>query len=247
MADVLRLHMLYNKRAFRANRILEFSERPVKEFANRFLLSYLLAGWFAASTLQAHDIITTKLTWTQEISRIVYKRCAGCHRDGGPAPMPLLDYAVARPWAKAMKEEVLRRTMPPWGAVKGFGDFRGDASLTQDEISRIAQWVEGGAPEGDAAYLPPPPVAPPKVSAPAGIRRRTFKGPAVLLGLRPLQSVESAQAVATLPDGSVVPLIWLQGYKQAWNRTFIYRTPLRLPAGTRVSAQPPVPFEYLLQ
>ena len=47
--------------------------------------------------------------------------------------------------------------MPPWGAVKGFGDFRDDPSLTQDEITRIAEWVEGGAPEGDPIYLPPSP------------------------------------------------------------------------------------------
>ena len=44
--------------------------------------------------------------------------------------------------------------MPPWGAIKGFGDFRNDPSLTQDEMNRIAEWVEGGAPEGDPQYLP---------------------------------------------------------------------------------------------
>ena len=102
----------------------------------------------------AHDPISTKLTWAQEISRIVYKRCVGCHRPEGKSPMSLLTYEEARPWAKAIKEQVLNRQMPPWGAVKGFGDFSNDASLTQDEINRLAEWVEGGAPEGETIYLP---------------------------------------------------------------------------------------------
>src|ERR671939_423700 len=92
----------------------------------------------------AHEPITTKLTWSAEISRIVYRRCAGCHRDRGSAPMALTEYDAVRPWAKAMRDEVVSRRMPPWGAVKGFGEFRNDVSLTQDEIMRIAQWVEGG-------------------------------------------------------------------------------------------------------
>ena len=54
----------------------------------------------------------------------------------------------------AIKEEVLERRMPPWGAVKGFGQFQDDQGLTQEQIGLIADWVEGGAPEGDPA-LPP--------------------------------------------------------------------------------------------
>ena len=144
--------------------------------------------------LRAHDPISTKLTWTQEVSRIVYKRCAGCHREGGNAPMSLLTYAEARPWAKAIKEEVLNRRMPPWGAVKGFGDFRDDPSLTQDEITRIAEWVEGGAPEGEAIYLPFPPKPSVPPAMPRGTVVRGLKGPARLLGIRPLTSIESAQS-----------------------------------------------------
>jgi hypothetical protein len=117
----------------------------------RFSLAAALAGW---TVLCAHEPITTQLTWSQEISRIVYRRCAGCHREGGPAPMALLSYSQVRPWAKAVKDEVLERRMPPWGAVKGFGDFPERRGLSQEEILRVAAWVEGGAPEGDPAYLP---------------------------------------------------------------------------------------------
>src|ERR1700754_2318272 len=91
-----------------------------------------------ASGLRAHDPITTKLTWTREISRIFYARCASCHRSGGKA-FSLLTYKEARPWAVAIAEEVMERRMPPWGAVKGFGEFRNDQSLTQEQIGLIAQ------------------------------------------------------------------------------------------------------------
>jgi len=80
--------------------------------------------FLAGGLCSAHEPITTKLTWTREISRIFYKRCVTCHRAGGKAPMPLVTYEEARPWAKAIKEEVLERRMPPWGAVKGFGESR---------------------------------------------------------------------------------------------------------------------------
>src|SRR5579864_3454608 len=108
----------------------------------------ILVGLVGALAAQAHEPITTKLTWTQEIARIVYKRCASCHHEGGAA-FSLMTYDEARPWAKAIKEEVLERRMPPWEAVKGFGEFREDRGLTQEELETISAWVEGGAPEGE--------------------------------------------------------------------------------------------------
>src|ERR1043166_1846331 len=121
----------------------------------------LFAGIVAA---QAHDIITTKITWSREISRLVYKRCSSCHREGGSS-FSLMTYAEARPWAKAIKEEVLERRMPPWGAVKGFGDFQNDQGFTQEQLELVADWVEGGAPEGDPKFLPKTPDAPAAVAA----------------------------------------------------------------------------------
>src|SRR5262249_49561686 len=60
----------------------------------------------------------------------------------------------ARLSAQAIKEQVLSRRMPPWNAVEGFGEFKDDRSLSQEEIEIFAEWVEGGAPEGNPAYLP---------------------------------------------------------------------------------------------
>src|SRR5881296_2508293 len=104
----------------------------------------------------AHDIVTTPVTWDREISRIFYSRCVACHREGGSA-FSLMQYQEAFPWRTAIKEEVLERRMPPWGAVKGFGEFKNDISLSQEEITLIAEWVEGGAPEGDPNLLPTQP------------------------------------------------------------------------------------------
>ena len=206
----------------------------------------LFAVLFASGVLQAHDPVSTKLTWTQEISRIVYQRCVGCHSKGGNAPMPLVTYADARPWAKAIKDEVLHRRMPPWGAVKGFGDFRDDPSLTQDEIMRIAEWVEGGAPEGDPAYSPPCRCEPARQPMPSGRRVKRIVGPIRVLAIRPLNSIASAQVIAKLPDGSTIPLLWLQDYKRAWNHTFVTASPIDLPRGTVVTAYPKYPFEFVV-
>src|SRR5690349_19965852 len=110
--------------------------------------------------------------------------------------MSLMRYDEARPWAKAIKEEVLERRMPPWGAVKGFGECRIDAGLTQEEISVIADWVEGGAPEGDSAYLPLPAV-PAKPKGAIGVRAAEVRGaltlntPLTLIAVEPLSDVAS--------------------------------------------------------
>jgi mono/diheme cytochrome c family protein len=111
--------------------------------ASPFALVALLTGW--PGEAWCHDVITTKITFDREIIRIVNARCASCHREGGSA-FSLTTYEQARPWAKAIQEEVLERTMPPWGAVKGFGEFRNDQALTPEQIELVADWVEGGAP-----------------------------------------------------------------------------------------------------
>ncbi|MGC4050870.1 MAG: hypothetical protein QM757_16000 [Paludibaculum sp.] len=99
-----------------------------------------------STRLLAHDPITTPLTWSKEISRILERRCQGCHQPGGKAPFSLVTYEESRPWAVAIREEVSNRTMPPWNAAKGFATFRGEMALTGEEIQTITDWVNGGAP-----------------------------------------------------------------------------------------------------
>jgi hypothetical protein len=97
------------------------------------------------------------VTFSKDVAPILYKHCAECHRPGDIAPMSLLTYKDARPWARAIKEKVLLREMPPWSADPRYGEFANEHRLTQKEIDTIAAWVDQGAKEGDPKDLPPLP------------------------------------------------------------------------------------------
>jgi hypothetical protein len=112
---------------------------------------------FALSPVSSHEPITTKVRFNKEVVRVLQRSCLGCHRPGGIA-MSLATYEEARPWAKAIKEELLEKRMPPWHAVKGYGEFRNAPSLTQRDLDLIVNWVEGGAPKGDEKDLPVTPL-----------------------------------------------------------------------------------------
>jgi hypothetical protein len=198
-----------------------------------------------AGVAWAHDVITTKITFDREIIRIVHARCESCHREGGSA-FSLMTYDEARPWAKAMQEEVLERRMPPWGAVKGFGEFRDDQALTPEQIELVADWVEGGAPEGEPKDLPAATASAPPAPAPHGSQQLAFSGdykllnPLKLSGMQPQKITPdlSFQITAELPDGSIQPLLWLQPYKPAYSHVFWFRSPLALPRGTVIRGVP---------
>jgi hypothetical protein len=157
-----------------------------------------------------------------------------------------MTYSEARPWAAAIKEEVLERRMPPWGAVKGFGEFKNDQGLTQEQIELIAEWVEGGAPEGDPKLLP-------KVPEFAGDERPrlrsgisvegtlTLKTAITLAGIEPqkIRDGGSVMVTATRPDGSVEPLLWLYNYKLRFPHIYWYQSGVRLDAASRIELTPP--------
>ncbi len=193
-----------------------------------------------------HELITTRILWTQHISRIFYRSCVSCHRAEGSS-FPLTRYKEVRPWAKAIKNEVLNRRMPPWNAVKGFGHFKDDLSLSEREIALISSWVEGGAPRGHLIYLPPMPTEealtpPPEPAAePFAIRGEApLTEPLTAIGVRPgdLPEGGSLEVVAHKPDGSKRYLIWLREYAPAWERSYYFRQPVLLPAGTRLAVFP---------
>jgi hypothetical protein len=191
-----------------------------------------------------HDVITTKVTFDREIIRLVNAHCISCHRDGGTA-FSLATYKDARPWAKAIGDEVLHRRMPPWGAVKGFGDFRNDVGLTAEQMELIVDWEEGGAPEGEEKNLPAPskPSLPTTVIAKNGLAVSgdiKLTSPIRLDGLVPqkVKDGESFQMTAELPDGEVEPLLWLETYKKAFEHPYLLRKPLLLPAGTWIRGVP---------
>jgi hypothetical protein len=99
----------------------------------------------------------TAVTFTKDVAPIFYKSCAECHRPTMFAPMSLLTYDAARPYARSIKQKVVARQMPPWGADPAHGTFKNDPRLTQQEIDTISAWVDAGAPRGDDKDLPPVP------------------------------------------------------------------------------------------
>ena len=99
----------------------------------------------------------TPVTFTKDVAPILYKSCVECHRPTMFAPMSLLTYDDARPYARSIKQRVVTRIMPPWGADPAHGEFKNDPRLSQAEIDTIAAWVDGGAAKGNDADLPKAP------------------------------------------------------------------------------------------
>ena len=87
-------------------------------------------------------------TFSKDVAPIFYQHCVACHHPNDVAPMSLVDYSSARPWAKAIREAVLTRKMPPWFADPHYGKFANDARLSPAEIATVEAWVAGGASEG---------------------------------------------------------------------------------------------------
>jgi mono/diheme cytochrome c family protein len=242
--------MVYGNRSH----LPEIFSRQVS-FQLMFKTCVLIAGLVGplVSTAPAHDIITTKLTYTRDISRIFNRRCVSCHAAG--SSIPLASYEEVRPWAVDIKEQVISRTMPPWGAVKGFGDLAPDMGLSQEEVLIIAAWVVGGAPQGEPALLPkestspPPPKADALTDALAVFTSTTLGKPLKLAGIKPGPDspVNSARITARLPDGRIQPLVWLYHYDPKWARTFRFREPISLPAGTTIEANAPLRYTLEIQ
>ncbi len=117
----------------------------------------LLVGSLAL-VASAHAAPANVPTFSKDVAPIVFNNCATCHRAGEVAPMTLTSYEDVRPWAKVIKNKVVSREMPPWGADPAHSlKMRNDRSLTQAQIDTIVAWVDGGAPKGSDADLPPMP------------------------------------------------------------------------------------------
>ena len=126
------------------------------------VLAAALVSSAAQIVAQAPVKGTRNVTFTKDVAPILQRSCQGCHRPGSVAPMSLLTYEDARPWAKAMKMRTALRdkptVMPPWFIEKNIGiqQYKGDVSLSDDEIGAIAAWADAGAPRGNPADMPPP-------------------------------------------------------------------------------------------
>jgi hypothetical protein len=168
----------------------------------------------------------------------------------------MAEYKETFPWRTAIKEEVLERRMPPWGAVKGFGDFRNDQALTPEQLELLTSWAQGGSPEGEVKDVSAKDKLDEMVKESAWYEK-TSRAPHVageivvkgdfkltkrfmLDGLFPQNVPEdgSFQIIAQLPDGRIEPLLWLDGYKKQFAHPFLFRDPIELPVGTIISGIP---------
>lgn len=161
--------------------------------------------------------------------------------------MPLRTYAEARPWARAIKEEVLTRRMPKWHAARGYGDFSNDPSLSPFEIALVAAWADGGAPERARTDKAPAVSGPDIRQKRAGAHEGATGGSVMtvpcgeqsvsgrLLAVSPrLATGQSVGIAAMLPDGRREIVAWIRDYDPEFHITYWLRSPIDLPRGSRL-------------
>jgi len=117
----------------------------------RLSLSVGLMGMAAMAATNSSPV-----TFNKDVLPILQNNCQTCHRPGEVAPMSLLTYSDARPWAKAIKTAVVNKKMPPWFADPRYGHFANQRTLSDADINTLAAWVDSGAAEGDAKDRPAP-------------------------------------------------------------------------------------------
>ncbi len=118
------------------------------------LVGGFIIGWPAPASARQTP------TFTKDVAPIFFRNCSQCHRPNEVAPMPLMTYEQARPWARSIKAKVLKREMPPWGVGQSTLEFSNDRQMSEHEIKTIVSWVDGGAPIGNPADMPPAPAYP---------------------------------------------------------------------------------------
>src|SRR5712691_8510199 len=99
-----------------------------------------------------------QVTFSKDVAPILQAKCQECHQPNSIAPMSLITFQEARPWARSIKERVATRQMPPWHIDPSVGvqKFKNDMSLTDEQVNTIVRWVDAGAPQGDPKDMPPP-------------------------------------------------------------------------------------------
>src|SRR5262249_30113907 len=141
---------------------------PARATVGRFLASGAVAATLVAAANVSPYVVNaqqvagqTDVTFTRDVAPILQRSCQNCHRPDGVAPMSLVSYEDVRPWARSIKLRTglgpRAGVMPPWYMEKNIGiqQFHNDPSLSDDEIAKIAKWVDAGSPRGNPADMPP--------------------------------------------------------------------------------------------
>jgi mono/diheme cytochrome c family protein len=116
-----------------------------------------MLGAFSALSFAAELAGNKPVTFAKDIAPIFQEKCQDCHRAGSMAPMSLVTYEESRPWARSIRERVIRRQMPPWHIDKTVGvqKFKNDMSLSDEQIATVVAWVDSGAQQGNPKDMPP--------------------------------------------------------------------------------------------
>ncbi len=117
----------------------------------RSIAALLIVGGIVALSTRvghAHKAITSKYTYNDDVFPIFRDKCTPCHVEGGVAPMSLMTYELAYPWAESIRAELIASHMPPWNADEGVGSFKHARRLTAKEVDIILTWATGGNPKG---------------------------------------------------------------------------------------------------
>src|SRR5437773_27590 len=129
---------------------------PVAAGLSGIAVAVAIASTVAVAQQQQPPATSAQVTFTRDVAPILYRSCVRCHRPDEIAPMSLLSYNDARPWARSIKQRVSKREMPPWFLDKTIGiqKYKNDPSLSDGEIATIVKWVDAGAPQGNPADMP---------------------------------------------------------------------------------------------
>lgn len=171
------------------------------------------------------DDAAPAVTWAKDVAPIVYAKCAECHRPGQLGPMSLMSYADARPFAKSIRAAVKSGTMPPWAPDQSVRKFKYDLSLTAEQVSILDRWAAAGAPEGDPAQAPAPPVFP------EGWRRGTpdhiIELPEVKLPAGGPDLFPNLEADVEVPEGTWIEAVEIMpGDPRVLHHLILYRSAL---------------------
>ncbi len=153
-----------------------------------------MTGWMAAAIvagaivgIDAHKPVTSKYTFSEDVSPILRAQCGSCHLPGGIAPMSLLTYEDARPWAESIRLELTSGHMPPWYGDPAVAPLKDVHKLSPRDLDVVLTWVTGGTPPG----LPSKPAA-------ATPRRGWSKGrPDLVLSMPSAASLPAETAEST--------------------------------------------------
>jgi mono/diheme cytochrome c family protein len=126
--------------------------------ARMFRTTFLVGTALALSVPVFAADAAKPVTFSKDVAPIFQKKCQECHQPGSIAPMSLITFQEARPWARSIKDRVATRQMPPWHIDRSVGvqKFKNDMSLSDEQVDTIVRWVDGGALQGDPKDMPPP-------------------------------------------------------------------------------------------